>query len=162
MTKLDHVSLCPVVFQEYIPGGDDYRVVLIDEFVQAVTFDTMNSRYPLDVSMDPASRCRTDVIPDPLLAALRAFMSRLGLRYGAFDLRRKPGGEFVFLEINPAGQFLYLDLRANTGVAKAMANALSCKNPWVDVPEEPSGPFSVNYDMDRPFLLCTPKWEGKS
>jgi len=162
VTKLDHVALCPVVFQEYIPGGEDYRVILIDEFVQAVAFDTMNSRYPLDVSMDPASGCRADVIPASLLSALREFMSRLGLRYGAFDLRRKPDGEFVFLEINPAGQFLYLDLRAKTSVAKAMANVLSCKNPSVEVSEEPSEPVSINYDLDRPFLLCTPKWEDKS
>ncbi len=162
VTKLDHVALCPVVFQEYIPAGEDYRVVLIDEFVQAVAFDTMNSQYPLDVSMDPATRCRADVIPASLVSALREFMSRCGLRYGAFDLRRKPDGEFVFLEINPAGQFLYLDLRAKTNVSKAMANVLSCKNPRIEIPEEPSETASINYDLDRPFLLCTPKWESNS
>jgi hypothetical protein len=162
LMKLDHVALCPVVFQEYIPGGEDYRVVIIDEFVQAVSFDTMYSRYPLDVSMDPATACRADVIPVSLLSALREFMRRSGLRYGAFDLRRKPDQEFVFLEINPAGQFLYLDLRAKTSVAKAMANALSCKNPSVSVMEESSDPVRINYDLDRPFLLCTPKWESKS
>ena len=161
IAKLDHVAVCPVVFQEFIPGGEDYRIVLIDEFVQAVTFDTMNSRYPLDVSMDPETQCRVDIIPDSLLSALRKFMNQLGLRYGAFDLRRKPDGEFVFLEINPAGQFLYLDLRAKTSIAKAMANALSCKNLWDEIPEETSEPACINYDLDRPFLLCTPKWEGK-
>ena len=162
VTKLDSVALCPVVFQEYIPGGKDYRVVLIDEFVQAASFDTMNSCYPLDVSMDPATACRADVIPDSLLSALREFMRRLGLRYGAFDLRQKPDQEFVFLEINPAGQFLYLDLRAKTSVAKAMANALSCRNPSVNLHEEPSEPVRINYDLDRPFLLWTPKWESES
>ena len=160
VAKLDHVALCPVVFQEYIPGGEDYRVVLIDEFVQAVSFDTKNSRYPLDVSMDPATECRKAVIPDSLSSGLREFMRRLGLRYGAFDLRRKPDGKFVFLEINPAGQFLYLDLRAKTSVTKALADALSCKNPSMSVPEKPSEPVSINYDLDQPFLLCTPKWEG--
>lgn len=87
VTKLKHVSLSPVIFQEYIPGGEDYRVVLIDEFVQAVTFDTANSCYLFDGSMDPNSRCHATSIPDSLLFALRKFMSRLGLRYGGFDLR---------------------------------------------------------------------------
>jgi len=41
-------------------------------------------------------------VQEKLLQLMRA----LGLEYGAIDMRRTPDGEYVFFEVNPAGQFL--------------------------------------------------------
>ena len=76
------------------------------------------------------SRSRQDApyvaehLPDAVTSALRAMMARLGLVYGAVDLRRRPDGEYVFLEINPAGQFLYIEFETGQPIAAAMATAL--------------------------------------
>jgi len=51
-------------------------------------------------------------------------MRRLGLEYGAIDMRVTPDGEYVFLKVNPAGQFLYVENSAGLPIADAMADHL--------------------------------------
>ena len=48
-------------------------------------------------------------LPPETAAKLHELMGRLGLTYGAIDLRLTPEGRYVFLEVNPAGQFLYIE-----------------------------------------------------
>jgi hypothetical protein len=116
----------PVIFQEYIAGDYDYRVICIDNHVTAVEFDTGRSSYRYDVRVDSSMPCRIITLESCVVKFLKQMLERFGLRYGAFDFRRRHSGELVFLELNPAGQFLYLDRRAGTDVSSAMARALSC------------------------------------
>ena len=55
---------------------------------------------------------------------LRVMMRRMGLRYGAVDLRRSPEGDYVFLEINPAGQWLFIELATGQPISAALAELL--------------------------------------
>jgi hypothetical protein len=48
-------------------------------------------------------------VPGDIYAKSRTLMSRLGLVTGAFDFIIRPTGEWVFLEVNQAGQFLFLE-----------------------------------------------------
>jgi glutathione synthase/RimK-type ligase-like ATP-grasp enzyme len=41
----------------------------------------------------------------------RAMLAKLGLKYGAVDFLRTPDGELVFLEINPTGEWAWLEDR---------------------------------------------------
>ena len=52
---------------------------------------------------------------------LHELMNRLGLVYGAIDLRLTPDGRYVFLEINPAGQFLYIEKATGQPITAALA-----------------------------------------
>ena len=52
-------------------------------------------------------------------------MRRLGLIYGAIDLRLTADGRYVFLEINPAGQFLYVEQQTGQPIAAALAARLA-------------------------------------
>ncbi len=51
-------------------------------------------------------------------------MDRLGLNYGAIDIILTPEQKHVFLEINPAGEFFWLDKLCNGEISKAIANLL--------------------------------------
>jgi hypothetical protein len=46
--------------------------------------------------------------PPDLVERLRTAVCRLGLRMGVVDLKVTPDGEPVWLEIDPQGQFLFL------------------------------------------------------
>jgi D-alanine-D-alanine ligase-like ATP-grasp enzyme len=63
-------------------------------------------------------------LPFETAAKLRELMARLGLTYGAIDLRLTPEGRYVFLEINPAGQFLYIEQATGQPIAAALAQTL--------------------------------------
>jgi glutathione synthase/RimK-type ligase-like ATP-grasp enzyme len=51
-------------------------------------------------------------------------MDRLGLVYGAIDMRLTPEGEYVFLEINPTGQWLFIEAATGQPIAAAFADLL--------------------------------------
>jgi glutathione synthase/RimK-type ligase-like ATP-grasp enzyme len=151
--QLDSLSVCPVIFQEFVSGKEDYRVIVIDDFVQAVAFDMKHSRYPTDVSIDVLNRCWPAEIPDDLKKKLKTFLIHFGLRYGAFDLRLNDNGEFVFFELNSSGEFLYLYQRAETKIAAAFAQILSFHSP---LPEIPNQREAIQFSESLPFLLQTP------
>ncbi len=50
-------------------------------------------------------------------------VDHLGLNYGAFDLILTPEGR-LFLELNPSGEFLWLDLYTKLPIAQAIADVL--------------------------------------
>ena len=56
---------------------------------------------------------------------LRELMARLGIVYGAFDLRRTPDGDHVFLEVNTAGEFLFVEERTGMPITDAVASWLA-------------------------------------
>jgi glutathione synthase/RimK-type ligase-like ATP-grasp enzyme len=64
-------------------------------------------------------------LPADVTDKLLKFMKHLGLVYGAIDLRRTPEGEYVFLEVNTAGEFLFIEERTGQQISKALAEWLA-------------------------------------
>ena len=52
-------------------------------------------------------------------------MDALGLNYGAFDFIVTPEGRHVFLEVNPAGEFMWLMRNPGLPIHEALADVLS-------------------------------------
>jgi hypothetical protein len=90
--------------------------------------DARRTAHPEDCRLDwEDGRRRARVAPLPVGVArgLIATMDRLGLVYGAFDLRRRDDGEHVFLEVNPAGQWLYVEEVTGLPITDAVARLLA-------------------------------------
>jgi len=136
--QADAVAHAPVIFQQHVPAVADLRVTAVaGEFFAAAT-DVRNADYPQDVRMNLAAKYAPHDLPPEVSAKLLELMHRLGLVYGAIDLRLTPEGRYVFLEINPAGQFLYVEYATGQPIAAALAKAL-LERP-VALPAEPVGP----------------------
>jgi hypothetical protein len=82
--------------------------------------------YAFDYRMDleTAAISKGKLLPETE-AKLRLLMSRLGLVYGAIDLRRTPDDAEVFLEINPAGQWLFVEEKTELPITAALAGLLA-------------------------------------
>jgi biotin carboxylase len=52
-------------------------------------------------------------------------MDALGLVIGTIDLKVAHNGEHVFLEVNPQGQFLYIEIRTGLPISEALAEFLA-------------------------------------
>jgi glutathione synthase/RimK-type ligase-like ATP-grasp enzyme len=52
-------------------------------------------------------------------------MQMLGLEYGAIDLRLTREGRYVFFEINPAGEFLYIEEMTGQKISATLASHLA-------------------------------------
>lgn len=70
------------------------------------------------------ARFQPTTLPASTQKGIRAVMKRLGLVYGAIDLRRTPDHQDVFLEINPAGEWRFVEDRTGQPITEAMAELL--------------------------------------
>lgn len=124
--KLADVSLAPVIFQEYVEAVYDLRITVVGDRLFPAAIHSQDTSYPVDFRMDMANaRVESAELPEDVEQGLLALMRSLGLVYGAIDMRLRPDGEYVFLEINPAGQFLFIEEETGQPIAEAMAEALA-------------------------------------
>lgn len=121
----DAVRHAPVIFQEFVEAVADIRVIVIGDEIFAACTDVREADYPTDVRFNFDARYEPYSLPAPVAEGLRALMRRLGLQYGAIDLRRTADDRHVFLEINPAGQFLYIERMTGQKIAAALASHLA-------------------------------------
>lgn len=122
--RLALVRYAPVIFQEYVPGVD-LRITMVGDDIHAAEIDARHTSYEVDMRMVVGeARLRAVTLPAPLEERLRALQRRLGLVYGAIDMRRTAEGEHVFLEVNPAGQWLFVEERCGLPISQAVADYL--------------------------------------
>ena len=122
---LGNVRFAPVIFQDYVEAVCDLRVTLVGDEVFAVAIHSQETSYKVDFRMDIGNaRIETTSLPESVEERLRALMHRMGLVYGAIDMRLTPDGRYVFLEVNPAGQWLFVERPSGQPIASALARLL--------------------------------------
>jgi MvdD-like protein with pre-ATP grasp domain/ribosomal protein S6-L-glutamate ligase RimK-like protein len=126
---LDRVALAPVIFQEFVPAVVDLRITVVGEQVFTTTIHSQELAYPLDfrVYLDrgPGVRMEPATLPAGVADALRRLLKVAGLRYGAIDMRLTPEGRYVFLEVNPVGQWRFVEEVTGQPITTAMAQLLT-------------------------------------
>lgn len=124
LERLDLVRYAPVIFQEYI-SGVDLRITVVGKKIFAAEIDARHSSYPVDMRMVIGEGTMRPVeLPTELASKLLELQRRLGLVYGAVDMRRTEDGRYYFLEVNPAGQWLFVEQRTGQPIAQAHADLL--------------------------------------
>ena len=102
------LSACPILLQEEIPRIADVRATFIGRhcFVADIRGDAslIDWRAP-----DAAVEYAVSSLDDTTVALCRQMLAELGLVYGAFDFVRMPSGNLVFLEVNPTGEWAWLE-----------------------------------------------------
>lgn len=125
LALLDNVRYAPVIFQEYVEAVYDLRITAVGDELFAAAIHSQETEYKVDFRMDVASaRIEAVELPDETQELLHALMAQLGLVYGAIDMRLTPDGRYVFLEINPAGQWLFIEQESGQPIAAALARLL--------------------------------------
>jgi glutathione synthase/RimK-type ligase-like ATP-grasp enzyme len=115
-----------VIFQEYVPADVDLRITVVGKRVFAAAIHSQETDYPTDFRMSLGqAEVEAVELPREVEERLLALIDRLGLAYGAVDMRRTPEGEHVFLEVNTAGEFLFVEERTGQPIARALAELLA-------------------------------------
>jgi len=123
--RLDSITDCPTTFQEYIEGRCDVRVVWIGGELWPISIDSQAGTSPEDCRFDNSVAFQSCTLPASVRDGLARLMTDLGLVFGAIDLRLGVNGEYYFLEVNPAGQFAYLELKTGIPLISALAALLA-------------------------------------
>lgn len=138
LALIDSVCYAPVIFQEYIAAEFDLRVTVVGEEIFAAAIHSQETSYKVDYRMTMAdARFEVFRLPPEVEQRLHALMAKLGLVYGAIDMRMAPDGRYVFLEINPSGQWLFIEERTDQPITASFAHLLaahdrSCHQPADD------------------------------
>jgi hypothetical protein len=78
----------------------------------------------VDGRLDSTAAYRAHRLPAEIERRLGAMMSILGLRYATIDLRLDSEGDYVFLDLNPQGQYLYVEIRTGQPMTRALVDLL--------------------------------------
>lgn len=125
MTLMENVRFAPVIFQEYIPADLDLRVTIVGDEIFPAAIHTGSSSYKADFRMDMnTTLVESTKLPAEIHEKLLNFMRHLGLEYGAIDMRLTPDGRYVFLEINPSGQWLFIEQRTGQPITESFTSLL--------------------------------------
>ncbi len=122
--RLDDLRLAPAILQAFVPGVD-VRVTAVAGRLFATAIDARQTGSPQDFRpVFAEARVEACQLPAEVESGIHALVASLGLRYAAIDFRRTDEGQHLFLEANPAGQWLFLEDRTGQPITRAVADAL--------------------------------------
>ncbi|MBE7384959.1 MAG: MvdD family ATP-grasp ribosomal peptide maturase [Leptolyngbya sp. SIO1E4] len=128
LANLDGLQFCPMTFQENIPKALELRITIVGRKVFAAAVDSQK----LEQSHHDWRRqgvallydWQPYTLPPDIQQKLLMLMDRLHLNYGAADMILTPDNRHVFLEVNPCGEFFWLDLLPDLPISDAIAKLL--------------------------------------
>ena len=115
--------------QEYIPKAFELRVTVVAKKVFACKIESQHladnegkidwrQGYEHGLKHEPFD------LPDDISEKCLKFLDKMRLNFGAFDFIVTPTGEYVFLECNPNGQWLWIEMETGLKISEAIADAL--------------------------------------
>lgn len=123
------ISVCPVYVQERVPKRFDIRATVVRDRVLSCQ---IHSQERADTRIDFRRQfagehlvChRPHDLPAKVHEQCIALIERLGPHFGALDLVLRPDGDYVFLEVNPNGQWGWIEKASGLPIAAAIADTL--------------------------------------
>lgn len=128
LADLSGLTLCPATFQEAVPKAFELRATVVGERVMTASIDSQSSERAANDWRRDGLRMIQDwrpyELPPEVEGRLLRLMDYFGLNYGAVDFIVTPDGRHVFLEVNPVGEFFWLERFAGLPVSDAIADVL--------------------------------------
>jgi glutathione synthase/RimK-type ligase-like ATP-grasp enzyme len=117
---LANLSYCPSYFQEYKAKDYELRITIVGDRLFPVRIDSPNN---VDWRKTKKNKYSCTTIPDEITNKALMLMKELGLKFGAFDFIVN-NGKYFFLEINPNGQWLWLEQKLSLNISDSLINDL--------------------------------------
>ena len=131
LDRLDQLAYCPMIFQEYIPKDYELRVVYVDgDFFTGMIPYEGNEATDWRAIRDRQFVWQPYQLPQQVCEKLTAMMQQLDLTFGAIDIIKNKEGDYVFLEVNPQGEWGMLQKYLDHPIGETIAQKLitSIKN----------------------------------
>lgn len=126
-SKLELVKYTPTFFQEHIPKAFELRITVVGNQVFPCRINSQDSEITRDdwrrYDFDRVAHLQYD-LPDQIEKFCRMLVGHFNLHFGAIDMIVTPKGEYVFLEINPNGQWAWIEELTGMPIAETLVNML--------------------------------------
>jgi hypothetical protein len=123
LESLPSLSLAPVIVQRRL-AGVDVRLTVIGSRQHAAVARTELPEAETDWRVDLTLQWQPYELDPDVGARVRRLLTELGLHYGCIDLRLDADGTPHFLEVNPSGQFLFIEVDTGQPLVEAMCDLL--------------------------------------
>lgn len=121
-------TFLPALFQEYIEKKYELRIFYLHgKFYTMAIFSQANEKTKIDFrkyDRQRPNRCVSYVLPKDIEDKLTKLMEKVNLNSGSIDMIYTHDKEYVFLEVNPIGQFQWLSANCNYDVERSIAQFL--------------------------------------
>jgi len=117
----------PGIWQDFKQKYREWRITIIGDssFDAAIYTDAFaKDDWRRHVQLSGVTFERGD-FPDTEKEKCFALLGSLGLRFGTFDFVEQPDGSIVYLEMNPNGQYRWIEDLLNHPISKAVATELA-------------------------------------
>jgi hypothetical protein len=128
MEKIELVKSAPALLQEFVVKTYDVRVTIVGQKSFSVKIDSQDDpltmvdwRHPQRIGTLHYSETQ---IPKTVTNLCFRMMDELGLVFGAFDFAVDAKGQYYFLELNPNGQWYWLEHFTGLLISDAIADIL--------------------------------------
>jgi glutathione synthase/RimK-type ligase-like ATP-grasp enzyme len=121
------LRISPCIFQEMIPKRADIRVTVVGSKIFAAAITCRDAQPPEVDWRALESRSliyRRHSLPREIQDRCHLLMQELGLVYGCFDFILTPEGKYYFLEINPSGQWGWIEHELGFEITDEIARLL--------------------------------------
>ena len=128
LQSISQICLAPAFFQEYIQKKIEIRVTIVGKRIFSVEIHSQASnKTKIDWRHYDFENVRHSPhkLPKEIERKCLALLEKFNLNFGTIDLILSPQNEYVFLELNPNGQWLWLEHLSGYKISKVLAEYLS-------------------------------------
>ncbi|GIH68884.1 MvdC/MvdD family ATP grasp protein [Sphaerimonospora thailandensis] len=127
LTDRHRLALSPAILQPYVKKAIELRITVVGDQVFSAEIHSQGSRatrYDYRHYEQTFSTYAVHRLPDDVERRCLELVASLGLHYGCIDMIVTPEGEYVYLEINPAGQWGWIETMTGLPIAASIAEWL--------------------------------------
>ena len=132
LEKLEDLTVCPALFQQLILKESDIRITVVDSDIHSVKLcaSDKSGEQRCDIRRNNMSDVTYKEIslPKDVETCIRKLVAHYGLRFAAIDMAISITGEWIFFEVNPNGQWAWLDLSGGMNIAASFVKTFSKQN----------------------------------
>jgi len=126
LTDLRGIEHTTHLFQRWVPKARECRVTVIGQHITAAAITAASQQGYVDYRTD-YDNLSYDLVDPPaqVTSEIKLLMDSFGLVYGALDFVITLDGGWVFLEINPAGQYGFIEHATGAPLSVQLADLLT-------------------------------------
>ena len=126
LDDLDGIDYAAHLFQQWVESEYAVRLTVVGKRFHAVRIDASSDRGRVDWRSDYHNLTYEIIdLPVDVAASVSAYMKLAGLNYGAWDFLVRADGSYVTLEINPEGNYRWIEEETTLRISESIADFLT-------------------------------------
>jgi glutathione synthase/RimK-type ligase-like ATP-grasp enzyme len=125
LANIDQYDLTPSIFQKRIEKEYELRITVIGNEVFAAKVDSQSDPETIIDWRKKKLKFAAYKLPPEIADQCRCLTSKLDLSFGAIDMIKSTDGSYYFLEINPNGQWAWVEIDTGMDISGSIINFLT-------------------------------------